>query len=133
LLASQKYNLQTTEITSRWKSFSKKYLDIVYREALQKGFVQSSTEASKDLQTIYLNIIVENYEERIATYLKYRIRTEFKVGLPYVFSCIYFYLIITCRTFQMKIPKVSRRTMLINWMAEVLQNGQQVFLHLKII
>jgi hypothetical protein len=80
------------EIVSHWKSFSKKYPDIIYRETIPKGFAQSCTESSKDLQTIYRNMIVENYKERIATYLKYRIRTEFKVSLSCVFISISFYL-----------------------------------------
>jgi hypothetical protein len=87
------------EIASHWKSFSKKYPDIVYRETLPKGFAQYCTESAKDLQTIYRNMIVENYEERIAAYLKYRIQTEFKVSLSYVFISISFYLTIHVECF----------------------------------
>jgi hypothetical protein len=66
-----------------FKGFKKIYPSIIYRTSLIKGLPDALAEGCKELGTIYTDMIVENFERRLLSFLFYILQTRFVVILFY--------------------------------------------------
>lgn len=63
-----------------WNSFRQRHRAIIYQEKMPSGVSHCMTEACQQLQTVYNNHIVEQFESRICKYIFYKTQNVFIVS-----------------------------------------------------
>lgn len=73
------------DLITTWDSFCTRHRDVSVNIRLLPGASQCISEACTEIETLYNNMIVETFEQKLLSFLRYKVQTQLPLSVLFQF------------------------------------------------